>query len=236
MNEDYLYDSTILNATSAKISSLINSHLLPEIDGLLSKAQSEAVPTMAIKLLVVLFDIHVQFVKRFHELRKIEVILVNGYFQEGANSNVLKLMRKCLTVEPMASGSPPEWVNKVFVQNYKILTNNLANGQDLLLEHSLEIFQELIRINGKNWKQEDIDNVWERVLPLQAHEDIIVREKAELLIKSILEAGRYGSAGKWEVKEKKGVENYEKYLQMSGKQKDPKVLDNIGKASTGRYQ
>ena len=29
MNEDYLYDSTILNATSNKISSLINSHLLP---------------------------------------------------------------------------------------------------------------------------------------------------------------------------------------------------------------
>lgn len=34
MNEDYLYDSTILNTTSSKISSLINSHLLPEIDGL----------------------------------------------------------------------------------------------------------------------------------------------------------------------------------------------------------
>lgn len=65
-----------------------------------------------------------------------------------------------------------------------------------------------MRINGKNWKQEDIDNVWERVLPLQAHEDIIVREKAEMLIKSILEAGRYGSGGRWEVKEKKGVENY----------------------------
>lgn len=66
MNEDFLFDSTILNTTSNKISSLINVHLLPEIDILISKNQSEAVPTMTIKLLVVLFDIHVGFVKRFH--------------------------------------------------------------------------------------------------------------------------------------------------------------------------
>jgi hypothetical protein len=44
--------------------------------------------------------------------------------------------------------------------NGKIMNGNLANGQELLLEHSLEIFRELMRINGKNWRQEDIDNIW----------------------------------------------------------------------------
>jgi hypothetical protein len=62
---------------------------------------------MAIKLLVVLFDIHIGFVKRFHELNKMEVILANGYFQEGANSNVLKLMYKCASVEPVVTKSVP---------------------------------------------------------------------------------------------------------------------------------
>lgn len=81
--------------------------------------------------------------------------------------------------------------------NGKIMNGNLANGHELLLEHSLEIFRELMRINGKNWRQEDIDNIWEKVLPLQGHEDLIIREKAENLINSILEYGRYGSKGKW---------------------------------------
>ncbi len=81
-----------------------------------------------------------------------------------------------------------------------------------------------MRINGKNWKQEDIENIWERVLHLQGHDDLIIRQRAENLITAMLQAGRYGSKGKWEIKQKKGVENYEKYLQMSGKQKDPKLV------------
>lgn len=32
-----------------------------------------------------------------------------------------------------------------------------------------------MRINGKNWKQEDIENIWERVLHLQGHDDLIIR-------------------------------------------------------------
>lgn len=137
MNEEYLYDSTILNATSTKISSLINLHFLPEIDGLLAKNQNEAVPTMVIKLLVVLFDIHISFTKRFHELNKIEVILNNGYFQEGANANVLKLVHKCVSIEQPITKAVPEWISKVFNQNYKIMVANLSTGQELLLEHSL---------------------------------------------------------------------------------------------------
>lgn len=84
----------------------------------------------------------------------------NGYFQEGSNSNVLKLVHKYLTVEPVVMKSVPEWVTRVFVMNGKIMAGNLANGQELLLEHSLEIFGELMRINGKNWRQEDIENIW----------------------------------------------------------------------------
>lgn len=82
-------------------------------------------------------------------------------------------------------------------QNYKFLVSNLANNHELFLEHCLGIFIELMRINGKNWKQDDIDNIWEKVLPIQGHEDVIIRGKAESLINLMLESGRFGSKGKW---------------------------------------
>lgn len=104
---------------------------------LLGRECGDAVPTMSVKLLVVLFDIHVGFVRRFHELGKIEAILANGYFQEGANLNVLKLVHKYCTIEPPATKTVPEWVTRVFVQNYKIMITNMSNGQELLLEHCL---------------------------------------------------------------------------------------------------
>ena len=66
MNEDYIYDSTILNATSHKIASLISNHLLPEVATLLDGANNEAVPTMAMKLLAVLFEINDGFVRKCH--------------------------------------------------------------------------------------------------------------------------------------------------------------------------
>ena len=96
--------------------------------------------------------------------------------------------------------------------------------------------KELIRIFGVNWKQDDIDNLWEMILPLQGHEDRIIREKAENLIRKMLEIGRYGKKGKWEIKEKKGFENYEKYLQLSGKPRDPKLVEQFTNKSTkNRY-
>jgi hypothetical protein len=92
-----------------------------------------------------------------------------------------------------------------------------------------------MRINGKSWKQEDIEGIWEKALPLQGHEDLVIREKAENVIYAILESGRYGSKGKWEVKEEKGLQNYEKYLAMTGKQKDPKVVEGVMKIGSSRY-
>lgn len=54
---------------------------------------------MTIKLMVVLFEINDIFVKKFHELGKIEAIVNHGYFRESANINVLKLVQKVITVE-----------------------------------------------------------------------------------------------------------------------------------------
>jgi predicted transcriptional regulator len=129
LNEDYIYDSTILNTTSSKVSALIINSFLPEIDSLLARTQNEAVSTMTIKLLVVLFDMHPNFIKKFQEFNKIQIILKNGYFQEGANTNVLKLIQKCISVESIITKSVPNWINEVFTQNYKILMNSLSTGQ-----------------------------------------------------------------------------------------------------------
>jgi hypothetical protein len=186
LNEENLYDSTVLNATSTKVSTLLTNTLLPSINTLLTKPQNEAVSTMTIKLLVVLFDINVSFIRKFQEMNKMQIILDNGYFQEGTNTNVLKLIQKCVSVEPTGVKPVPGWVSAVFTQNYKILMNSLETGQELLVDSSLEIFRELMRINGKNWKQEDIENIWEKALPLQGHEDLVIREKAESVIEAIL--------------------------------------------------
>jgi hypothetical protein len=64
---------------------------------------------------------------------------------------------------------------------------------------------------------------------LQGHEDLVIREKAEDVIGAILEAGRVGGKGKWEVKGERGLLNYEKYLGMTGKQRDGKVGENVSR-------
>ena len=66
MNEDYIYDSTILSTTSSKITSLINHHLFPEIDLIFDKVNGEVVSTMAMKLVAILFDINEVFAHRFY--------------------------------------------------------------------------------------------------------------------------------------------------------------------------
>lgn len=97
-----------------------------------------------------------------------------------------------------------------------------------------------MRINGPNWKQDEvIEVVWDNVVCLQGHEDVVIREKAESLIKAMLEQNRFGGKGKWEIREKQGADNYEKYLQLSGKKRDPKVVENVrpkgGSGNNSRY-
>jgi len=62
-----MYDSTILSTTTAKITGLINDHLIPQLDFLLSQdQQEEAVASMTLKLIAVLFQISQVFIKRFY--------------------------------------------------------------------------------------------------------------------------------------------------------------------------
>ena len=131
MNEDYLYDSTILNTTSQRIMGLILNHLLPEIGGLLTADnESEAIPTMVIKMLAVLFEINDCFVRKFHELKLQEVVLEKGFYKEGCNINVLKLVQKVTSVEPPAPGKDaPKWVAEVMKQTVTIMLNFIRTGQ-----------------------------------------------------------------------------------------------------------
>jgi hypothetical protein len=64
MSEENIYDSTILTATTARITNLINDHLIPQFDFLLH--QEEAVASMTLKLMAVLFQISRTFVVRFY--------------------------------------------------------------------------------------------------------------------------------------------------------------------------
>lgn len=112
-------------------------------------------------------------------MKKINIIIDSGYYKENVNVNVQKVVQKILTLEPEVSHQAvPEWVSKVRVQTFNILASYISTGQEIFLEYPLEILRELLRIYGNNWKQEDIEVVWETILPLQGHEDLIIREKA----------------------------------------------------------
>lgn len=73
------------------------------------------------------------------------------------------------------------------------------------------------------------------MVPLQGHEDLVISQKAERVISEILKTGRYGSKGKWEIKAKIGINNYESYLKLAGKPEDPKVRENINQVIKNRY-
>jgi hypothetical protein len=64
LSEENIYDSTILTSTTTKITCLINDHLIPQVDFLLH--QEEAVNSMTLKLIAVLFQINNSFVIKFN--------------------------------------------------------------------------------------------------------------------------------------------------------------------------
>lgn len=90
MSEENMYDSTILTATTSKITALVNDHLIPQLDFLLNQEQpqEEAVASMTLKLIAVLFQINQIFIRRFIETCKLNSII--RYFNEGSSVNVLK--------------------------------------------------------------------------------------------------------------------------------------------------
>jgi hypothetical protein len=67
MSEENIYDSTILNTTTTRITSLVNDHLIPQLDFLLNneQEQEEAVASMTLKLVAVLFQISKIFIRRY---------------------------------------------------------------------------------------------------------------------------------------------------------------------------
>ena len=76
MSEENIYDSTILTSTTAKITTLINDHLIPQLDFLLThEEQEEAVASMTLKLIAVLFQINKGFIRRFCETCKFASIV-----------------------------------------------------------------------------------------------------------------------------------------------------------------
>lgn len=66
MSEENIFDSSILSTTTSKITSIINDHLIPQLDYLLNHdTQEQAVASMTLKLVAVLFQISKIFIKQF---------------------------------------------------------------------------------------------------------------------------------------------------------------------------
>ena len=101
MSEESIYDSTILTSTTGKITTLISDHLIPQLDFLLEGAE-DAVVSMSLKLIAVLFQINKGFIRKFCESCRVGSII--AYFNENCSVNVLKAIQllvnaKCLSEE-----------------------------------------------------------------------------------------------------------------------------------------
>lgn len=86
----------------------------------------------------------------------------------------------------------------------KILKHYLNSGQEIYLEYPLDVLKHL----AKCCPEQQVAEVWEIAIGLQSHEDVVIREKAEDLVEELIKNKKISSAGKWQVKGKKGAENY----------------------------
>lgn len=98
LSEDFLYDSTILTSTSSKLSSLIITHLIPQLDVLFD--QGDVVANMIFKLMAELFKNRNVFVEKFWGTCDVGKVLM--YYGEMATVNVLKTVEQ-LTANKLTS-------------------------------------------------------------------------------------------------------------------------------------
>ena len=95
----------------------------------------------------------------------------------------------------------------------KILRHYVVSGQEIYLEYPLDILRNLAGLCA----EEVVDRIWEVAVVLQNHEDVVIRERAEDLIEAFIKLKKISVLGKWEIKSKKGLDNYEQYLKLAGK-------------------
>ena len=170
---------------------------------------------MTLKLIAVLFQINALFIQKFCQSCNFDSIA--KYYNENSSVNVLKAMQLLV-----ASG----WAGQKELANIvgtteKILKHYVVSGQEIYLEYPLDIMKYLVKV----CPEKGVQGVWEIVVDLQAHQDVVIREKAEDLIQEFIKEKKVAGKGKWDVKGKKGRDNYDKYVKMTGE-----------KGTGGRYK
>lgn len=56
----------------------------------------------------------------------------------------------------------------------RILKHYLSSGQEIYLEYPLDILKHLVVF----CREGEVDSIWEAVVDLQSHEDLVIRERA----------------------------------------------------------
>jgi hypothetical protein len=165
MSEETLYDSSILTSTTGKITALINDHLIPQLDYLLTHQQEEAVASMTLKLIAVLFQISRVFIKQFCDT--CQVASITRYYNEYSSVNVLNAIQLLVRSGYLAEVE----LQSVFPITHKILKHYIESSQEIYLEYPLDILKNLASI----CPEQQVDSIWETVIDLQSHEDIVIR-------------------------------------------------------------
>ncbi len=150
MSEENIYDSTILTSTTSKISVLINDHLIPQLDFLLNHEQEEAVASMTLKLIAVLFQINKAFIQRFCETCKFVSIV--KYYNQYSSVNVLKAIQLLVS----SSYLKEQELEMILPITQKILKHYIVSGQQIYLEYPLDIFKHMVML----CPPEGVDRIW----------------------------------------------------------------------------
>lgn len=167
LSEENIYDSTVLPTTSSRISALVNDHLIPQLDFLLANnsSQQDAVASMTLSLVAVLFQISRGFIARFCETCQLSSIF--RHYGPASSANVLKATQLLV-----ASGCLKEPdLRPLISPTITILAHYVAAAQDIFLEYPLDILKNLSRLAS----QDETDAIWELAVPLQANEDTVIR-------------------------------------------------------------
>jgi hypothetical protein len=123
MSEENIFDSSILSTTTSKITSIINDHLIPQLDYLLSQENQEEVASMTLKLVAVLFQISKVFIKQFCSTCKLASI--THYYNETSSINVLKAVQLLVSSGFLGESE----LLHVFPSTEKILRHYVQSGQ-----------------------------------------------------------------------------------------------------------
>lgn len=101
------------------------------------------------------------------------------------------------------------------------------------MEFPLDILLTIISVLYKDKKEnlnqnsQELEWLFEVVLPLQGNEDAVVRQKATQFIATLIDLKILSTKGRWVVTDRPGVENYRNFLKLTERKAEKDLLERL---------